>query len=116
MESAMIYHICTRNAWQTAQRNGHYTTDSLPVEGFIHCSTAAQLLVPANALYHGRTDLILLCIDDERVHGRLVYEDCYESGTKFPHIYAPLNLDAVTDVVDFPPNIDGSFSLPPALT
>jgi len=109
----MIYHITTPAAWEHAQRLGRYSADSLGSEGFIHCSTAAQLLIPANELYHGRTDLILLCIDSSRLQPRLVYEDCYASGTAFPHIYGPLNLDAVTDVVDFPSNPDGTFSLPP---
>lgn len=45
----------------------------------------------------------------------VVYEDCYETGTKFPHIYGPLNLEAVLGVVDFPANADGSFSLPPLI-
>jgi hypothetical protein len=33
----------------------------------------------------------------------------------FPHIYGPLNLDAVTEVMDFPCGPDGRFVLPAAL-
>jgi uncharacterized protein (DUF952 family) len=46
----------------------------------------------------------------------VVYEDCYDSGQAFPHIYGPLNVDAVVNVVDFPPGKDGFFSLPAGIS
>ncbi|MCP4357573.1 MAG: DUF952 domain-containing protein [Chloroflexi bacterium] len=107
-----IYHITTQTSWDTAVTAGQYHADSLTAEGFIHCSTLSQILIPANALYRGQTDLILLCIASSRVHPPIIYEDCYESGQTFPHIYGPLNLDAVTNIIPFPPNADGTFSLP----
>ena len=108
-------HITTRDEWEQAQATGEYSVDSLKNEGFIHCSTPQQVLGPANALYHGRHGLILLLIDPDRVGARIVYEDCYQSGQAFPHIYGPLNADAVVQVVDFPPNDDGTFALPAEL-
>jgi uncharacterized protein (DUF952 family) len=92
---------------------GDYRLNTLATEGFIHCSTPEQVLGPANALYHGREDLVLLVIEPSRLAADLVYEDCYEAGQAFPHIYGPLNLDAVSRVVPFPPRPDGSFELPP---
>ena len=88
---------------------------ALDNEGFIHCSTPAQLLIPANAIYRGQQDLILLCIDPGKLTNKLVYEDCYESGIQFPHVYGDINLDAVIKTIPFPPNGDGSFSLPDSL-
>jgi uncharacterized protein (DUF952 family) len=111
----IILHITTEAAWQTAVAAGAYHTDSLASEGFIHCSTIEQLLMPANERYAGRTDLILLKIDPARLTADLIYEDCYESGHQFPHIYGSLNLEAVTDFISFPPNPDGTFSLPTQL-
>ena len=112
----LILHITTRSDWETAVSNPPYTAASLQTEGFIHCSTPAQVLMPANAMFKGQTDLLLLCLDEDLVTADVVYEDCYESGTAFPHIYGPLNLNAVLGVVDFSPNADGSFSLPPLIT
>lgn len=109
----MILHMTTRAAWETAVAAGQYTADSLASEGFIHCSTPAQVLGPANALFRGQQGLVLLCIAAALVQAPIVYEDCYESGQAFPHIYGPLNLDAVTAVRDFAPNRDGTFALPP---
>lgn len=110
-----ILHITTEKAWQTAVAAGEYRADSLASEGFIHCSTAEQVLMPANAMFAGQCDLILLTIDPTALTAKLVYEDCYESGQQFPHAYGPLNLDAVTGFINFPPNPDGTFSLPSEL-
>ncbi len=111
-----IVHITSRPAWEAAQRAGLYTADTLASEGFIHCSTTAQILSVANTLYHGQTGLVLLIIDVTRLQAPLRYEDCYASGQAYPHLYGPLNLDAVSVVYDFSPQPDGTFRLPDALT
>ncbi len=108
----MILHITTRGDWEAARTLGDYRLDTLDSEGFIHCSTPEQVLGPANALYRGQDDLVLLVIDPARLTAELVYEDCYEAGEAFPHVYGPLNLDAVVGVVPFPSLPDGSFVLP----
>ena len=109
-----LLHIAPLKRWQRADR--FYTDPSLHTDGFIHCSTIDQILTPANERFNGCTDLVILVIDAGAVHADIVYEDCYEAGTAFPHIYGPLPTGAVTNVVAFPPNADGSFSLPPGIT
>ncbi len=111
----ILYHIIPLGEWGTAVSTNLYSPTSIETEGFIHCSTKEQLLFPANGMFKGQTDLILLEIDSEKVTHQIVYEDCYESGIAFPHIYGSLNIDAVTATIPFPPNSDGSFSLPPQL-
>lgn len=110
---ATICHITTREAWQTAV--DAYIPDNFNADGFIHCATIKQVLIPANELFHGQTDLVLLCIDEEKVQAPVIYEDCYNTGLQFPHIYGVLNKEAIVQVVNFPANEDGSFSLPPPL-
>lgn len=109
----MILHITRRADWESAQALGDYRLDTLETEGFIHCSTPEQVLGPANEFYRGQDDLVLLVIDPQRLEADLIYEDSHHSGAAFPHIYGPLNLDAVTSVVPFPPRPDGRFELPP---
>jgi uncharacterized protein (DUF952 family) len=111
----MILHITNQFEWETAVARGVYIADSLASEGFIHCSTVEQVLGPANERFHGQTGLQLLCIEPEKVAAPIVYEDCYETGQAFPHIYGPLNLDAVVQIIPLPPEPDGSFTLPPGL-
>jgi uncharacterized protein (DUF952 family) len=112
---AIILHIITRREWETAVSDPPYTPPSLTGEGFIHCSTPEQVLLPANSLYRGQQDLLLLCLDETQLEAEVIYEDCYESGLEFPHIYGPLNLDAVVGLVEFPCEADGSFRLPPLI-
>lgn len=109
-----IYHITTRSAWEAAVTAGVYRAASLTSEGFIHCSTEAQVVSVADALYRGQADLLLLRIDSARLTAQVVYEDCYESGQAFPHIYGPLPVTAVTATAPFPPRDDGAFAWPTA--
>lgn len=108
-----ILHITTRGYWQHALDQGVYTTDSLDSEGFIHCSTPAQVTFVADSRFRGETGLILLCIDPGLVEPEIRYEGEID---QFPHIYGPLNLNAVYRLVDFPPKPDGTFELPPEVT
>lgn len=109
----VILHITHRSTWEHALSTGDFfRPDSLGTEGFIHCSTPEQIIGVANALFHGGQGLVLLVIDPALATADLVYEDSYETGQLFPHLYGPLNRDAVVDVIDFPPEPDGSFVLP----
>jgi uncharacterized protein (DUF952 family) len=108
----MIYHITPKNCWHTAQEDGVYQADSLSTEGFIHCSTAGQVLRTANRFFKGQQGLFLLCINDRQVEARLRYENLEGGSDLFPHIYGPLNLSAVTQALVFEPQPDGTFKLP----
>jgi len=57
--------------------------------------------------------LLLLCVDEARLTAPVRYEDL-NAGDLFPHLYGPLNLDAVTNVIRYEPNADGLFN-PPTL-
>ena len=109
-----IYHITQLTDWEKARAAGSYRADSLASEGFIHCSTREQ--VPATGLrfYKGRTDLLLLEIEPGRLTAPLKYENSEGGQPPFPHIYGPLNLDAVERTLPFPSNPDGSFDFPGA--
>jgi uncharacterized protein (DUF952 family) len=107
----VILHIATRDAWQQAQAAGAYRGDTLDVQGFIHCSRPEQLVAVANARFRSRADLLLLSIDESRLTAELREEEG-EPGQLFPHIYGPLNLDAVVRAEAFVPLADGAFTLP----
>ncbi|RJQ10345.1 MAG: DUF952 domain-containing protein [Dehalococcoidia bacterium] len=105
-----IFHIASVEAWAAAQADGAYHGDTLATEGFIHCSRAEQVEAIANALYLGRHDLILLRIDRALVVPQV--RDEPSGSDLFPHIYGPLNLDAVAEVMAFAPGADGRFAGP----
>ena len=110
----MIYHIATASDWAQAQRDGQYTTSTrgrtLAEEGFIHASTAGQVALVANSFYQGEPDLLLLVIDADRVAEEIRYEPVPGQAQPYPHIYGPLNIDAVIRTRPFRPAPDGQFS------
>jgi glutathione S-transferase len=103
----LIYHIATAADWEQARRVGRYTTSTrgrtLAEEGFIHASTAAQVAQVADAFYRDAPDLVLLVIETERVGPEIRYERVPGQPDPYPHIYGPLNLDAVVETRPFTP-------------
>jgi len=108
-----IYHITSRKAWEEASKSGSYEADSLAIEGFIHCSMLEQVLRVANSFYHGQKDLVLLEIDPANLLPDVRWEPGSDKPDElFPHIYGPINLDAVSNVLDLKGDPDGHFILP----
>ena len=111
----IIYHITSKTDWHAALTTNSYAADSLASEGFIHCSTAQQVVHTASRLFKGRGDLVLLCIDTAKVNAGIRHENLAGGADLFPHIYGPLEIAAVVAVHDFQPRADGSFEAPAAL-
>ena len=108
----IIYHISNQAEWDQARGAGIYSADSLASEGFIHCSTREQILATAARFYKGRQDLLLLAIETDALSSPVKYENLEGGEILFPHIYGPLNLNAIQSAPAFPPNPDGTFSFP----
>ena len=118
-----ILHITSRKAWKEAISAGQYIAPSLESDGLIHCSTYSQALPVAEKYYKGQAGLVLLVIDPRRLASDLKWEPPAEgapppgvrAGESFPHIYGPINLDAVVQALDFEPGPNDHFILPPRL-
>lgn len=108
----MLVHICAEGDWRLAKGLGEHRPDSLDEVGFIHLSAPEQVHLPANRLYAGRTDLVLLRIDPDRLTAPVRWEPGVPTDPAsmvFPHLYGPLPVAAVTSVTLYPPDGDGSF-------
>jgi uncharacterized protein (DUF952 family) len=116
-----IYHITTRGDWAQGKADGAYaksTVDkTLAEEGFIHASQASQVTGTANKFYRAVAGgLVVLIIDTDRLRAEVRYEDVPGAELPFPHIYGPLNTDAVVAVVPLEPGADGVFDFDPEAT
>jgi uncharacterized protein (DUF952 family) len=109
---SVLLHICAAPDWVNAQRRGEHRPDSLRDAGFVHLSTPQQVHLPANRLYAGRTDLLLLHIDTSRLEAPVRWErgDATDPASMlFPHLYGPLPVSAVIAVTEYRPGGDGRF-------
>jgi uncharacterized protein (DUF952 family) len=87
---------------------------TLAQEGFIHASGPDQVNGVANRYYRDvRDELLVLIIDTERVRAEVRHEDVPGAGGRFPHIYGPLNADAVLAARPLSAGPDGTFAFTP---
>ena len=108
----LIYKIAPRALWQAAEARG--ILDGAPVDhadGYIHFSTAAQVLETAGKHFAGQNDLVLIAVEAERLGAALRYE-LSRGGDFFPHLYASLPLDVVLWIKPLPLGSDGKHKFP----
>jgi uncharacterized protein (DUF952 family) len=91
----IIYHVTTVADWDQAQLKGSYEPASLAMEGFIHCSQEEQIPATLHRYFEGKKQLVKLQIDTDKLKSQFIYEWSPSTADTFPHIYGPLNLDAV---------------------
>ncbi len=107
-----IYKIMGRGEWAAAQAAGVYAgSEHDRRDGFIHFSTAEQAAETAAKHFAGRDDLLLLTIETGGFGEALKWEPS-RGGALFPHLYAPLPLNAVMRVQDLPLGKDGAHFFP----
>ncbi len=98
MKGEFIYHITTQSQWEEALKKGYYEADTLASEGFMHCSTEDQVPGVLSRYYQGRTGLVKLTIQKDKVERPLIFELAGSIDELFPHIHGQLNLDAVIEI------------------
>ena len=109
----VIYHIALVADWKQAQSEGEYRVStrgrSLEEQGFIHAGTSDQVAPVANAIYRQDDELVVLVIDVGRLTAEVRFESVPGWDHPFPHIYGPLNVDAVTETLPLETAADGRF-------
>lgn len=98
----IIYHVTSKRDWSAAQANGSYEHPSLQAEGFIHCSQEHQVAGVLERYFAGQTELVRLSIDTDKLTANYVFDWSPSTADTFPHIYGPINLDAVVAVTPIP--------------
>ncbi len=100
MSDEPIFHLAVPDDWVAAFATGEYRMSTrgvtLEQEGFIHCSTRAQMQDTANRYYGDLDQLVVLTIDPHLVPSPIVFEPpASDADVLFPHIYGPLPIAAV---------------------
>lgn len=112
MTQKLIYHMCRAAEWRAAESTGAYAGSSQDVaDGFIHFSTAAQIVASAARHRAGQGDLVLLAVDPAPLGAALRWEKSRD-GALFPHLYATLPCSAVRRVSPLPLGADGRHVFP----
>ena len=93
-----IYHVTTAAEWKAAQEKGSYESASLKEEGYIHCSLEDQIAGVLERYFSGKTDLVKLVIDTDKLTSPYIYDWSTTNEGTFPHVYGPINTDAIIQV------------------
>jgi uncharacterized protein (DUF952 family)/ribosomal protein S18 acetylase RimI-like enzyme len=102
----LLLHLIEPADWRRALSTGEVRPPSLESPGFVHLSTPAQVHLPAERLYPGRRDLVLLVVDPARLPDAVRFEPGVPPGPDgmlFPHLYGPLPVTAVVATLPYRP-------------
>ncbi len=107
-----IYKILSKSAFEAARAKGRF--DGSPVDfedGFIHLSGGSQVAGTLQRYFTGQSGLVIVAIDPEALGEALQWE-VSRGGELFPHLYGPLDLEAVLSVEELKLGEDGVHLLP----
>ena len=110
----IAYHGTPKKYFESLDSSKPYVPEPFAREGFIH-TTEGRDAVPAVLTMHYKASQepwVVLYIDQDRVTSPIRYDDPAEA---FPHIYGPLNRDAIIAVMDIDREPDGTFLKPEPL-
>jgi uncharacterized protein (DUF952 family) len=107
-----IYKILPAAMWAEAKRAGVFRgSEADRRDGFIHFSTAAQVAETAAKHFAAQDDLVLLRVASETLGAALKWEPS-RGGALFPHLYATLDVTAVTRLDPLRLRADGKHEFP----
>jgi uncharacterized protein (DUF952 family) len=108
---SITYHLVAGEYYRSTDRTAPYTPESFADEGFIHCTDGIDNVVDvANRYYKSDQRMyVVLVLDTAKIEAEVRYDD---EAKIYPHIYGPLNRDAITDILPMLRASDGTF-LPP---
>lgn len=108
-----IYHLVLRNEFISLIKDNYYLPLRFADDNFIHCTAGEDLtIIVANDYFSGISDLLLLKLRLEKIKSKVIFEKPIPipggkknhliDGVLFPHIYGPLNIDAIEGIGKVP--------------
>lgn len=112
MNETTVYKVMSRNQWEAMQSAGRFDGAAIDLQdGFIHLSAAGQLQETVAKHFHGQPDLVVVAVDTGSL-GTCLRWEISRGGALFPHLYASLRIDSVTETFALPMNEHGQHEFP----
>jgi uncharacterized protein (DUF952 family)/GNAT superfamily N-acetyltransferase len=111
--TTVLLHLITTAEWRSVLATG--AVEPLPEIGFVHLSAPEQVALPANRLFAGRADVLVLVLDPARLGVEVRWEPGVPGdpeSMRFPHAYGPVPAAAVLAVEPYRPDGAGAFAAP----
>lgn len=106
--AGITYHLVPADIWAERKGAAEYVPEAYAQDGFIHCTNGLdELVTVANMFYTGDSrDFMTLVLDSPKILSEVRYDDPNQT---YPHIYGPLNTDAVIGELVVSRAEDGTF-------
>jgi uncharacterized protein (DUF952 family) len=107
-----IFKLCRASEWAEAERSGTFLGSPVDLrDGYIHFSTAEQVVETATRHFAGVDGLMLLAVDADTLGSALRW-DPSRGGALFPHLYDQLPVARVLRVQALPLDPAGQHVFP----
>lgn len=111
----MIAHCMKKSNWNKIKDESYWGHQNIENEGFIHCSPIQYLWRVLPNFEKEKEELVIICIDEEKLEAEVKYEDDGNYGRSYPHVYGAINKDAVIRVLDYLKDEQGHYMKNPEL-
>ena len=105
----MILHCMNRATWEERKHKRAWGNRNIQADGFIHCSTVEYFWRVAPNFKDVKDEMVLICIDENKLNAEIRHEDADNCGRFYPHVYGLINNDAVIAVLPFRKDENGNY-------
>ncbi|CAF1291027.1 unnamed protein product [Adineta steineri] len=111
---SLIYHLAPASRWYSWPDELPYLPAEYDREGFIHCTSGDELMIKVANQYYRNVpgDYLLLVIDMTKLKNPpspIKWEESSVFRLPFPHIYGPIDRQAIVEVRTIQRSDDGTF-------
>ena len=112
----MIAHCMKKSSWEKLKDEAYWGQQNIDNGGFVHCSQIKYLWRVLPNFEREKEELVIICMDEEKIESEIKYEDDGNYGRTYPHVYGLINNNAVTMVLDYLKDENGHYKKNPELS